>query len=212
MSRPYTLHGYWRSSASWRVRWALLLKQIPFDYVPVNILKGENKGDEYLKLNPTGLLPMLSTPESERIVQSMAMLEYLDQVHPNPCLFGDTPIQGAMIRTLCEIINADTAPLQTPRVQKHHSSDAAAQTLWAQDWIRSGLRSFSMIRPQDAIYSARETLSAADLVLIPQVYNALRYKIDVAAEFPELMRIYDLCLSTPAGLQASPDHQSDAQR
>ncbi len=210
MSRPYTLYGYWRSSASWRVRWALLLKKVPFDTVPVNLLKGEHRSDAHLAINPTGLLPMLVTPESEKLVQSMAILSYLDEVYASPPLFGSTALQGAQIRALCEIINADTAPLQSPRVQKRHHVDAAEQVLWAQDWIRAGLSSFSKVRPAGATYAAGETLSAADLFLVPQIYNALRYKIDVAAEFPELMRIYELCLETPEGARAAPDKQRDA--
>jgi len=211
MSRPYTLHGYWRSSASWRVRWALLVKKVPFDTVPVNLLKGEHKSDAYLSLNPSGLVPLLTTPEGEHLSQSMAILQFLEERFPNPSLFGGgDALAGARIRALCEIINADTAPLQSPRVQKRHTSDPAAQILWAQEWIRSGLRTFSECRPADATFAASSSLSAADLFVVPQIYNALRYKIDVAAEFPELMRIYDLCLGTSEGLRASPDQQADA--
>jgi maleylacetoacetate isomerase len=210
MSRPYKLYGYWRSSASWRVRWAMMLKKLPFDYVPVNLLKGEHKGPEHLKLNPSGLVPMLVTPEDVKIVQSLAILEYLESEFPNPPLFGKSSLEGAQIRSLCEIINADTAPLQTPRVQKRHSADADEQAQWAREWIRAGLKSFAALRPQGAHFAAGEALSAADLLLVPQIYNALRYKIDVAAEFPALMEIYDRCLETEDGRRASPEKQADA--
>jgi len=210
MSRPYVLHGYWRSSASWRVRWALLLKKVPFDYVPVNLLKAENKSNLHLKLNPTGLLPMLTTPDGTRLVQSMAILEYLDEVFPIPHIFGNSALESAQIRALCEIINADTAPLQAPRIQKRHSSDSAEQTLWAQEWIRAGLKSFASLRHKDGMFSAGDTITAADLLLIPQIYNALRYRLDVNEEFPELFEIYERCLATDEGSRAVPDMQSDA--
>lgn len=210
MSRPYILYGYWRSSASWRVRWAMLLKKVAFEYVPVNILKGEHKSEAHLKINPTGLLPIVTLPTGESIVQSMAILEYLEEMFPNPRLFGNTTVEGAQIRALCEVINADTAPLQSPRVQKRHSRDSAEQTLWVQEWIRSGLKSFAALRPKGGMCAVGDTLSAADLLLVPQIYNALRYHLDVAQEFPELFEIYDRCLSTDEGLRASPDNQSDA--
>ncbi len=210
MSRPYQLHGYWRSSASWRVRWALLLKKVPFDLIPVNLLKGEHRFEKHLQLNPAGLVPVLVTPEGETLVQSMAILQYLEELYPTPRLFGDTALEGAQIRALCEIINADTAPLQTPRVQKLHSADEAEQLKWAQHWIRKGLTSFREQRPQGATFSHGSTLSAADLFLVPQVYNAIRYKIDVATEYPELMAIYDACLETSEGHRSSPSQQPDA--
>lgn len=188
----------------------MLLKKVPFDYVPVNLLKGEHRGDEFRKINPAGLVPVLVTPQGDKLVQSLAILQYLEDLYSAPALFGKSPEEGVRIRALCEIINSDTAPLQSPRVQKRHSLDSADQALWAQEWIRIGLRSFDQQRKKGDAFAFGKTLSAADLVLVPQVYNAIRYKVDVADEFPELMRIYDHCLATDEGQRAAPDQQSDA--
>jgi maleylacetoacetate isomerase len=210
MSRSYQLYGYWRSSASWRVRWAMLLKKIPYESMPVNLLKGEHRDNAHLEINPAGLVPVLITPEGETLVQSMAILQYLEELYPRPSLFGRDSLEGAKIRGLCETINADTAPLQTPRVQKYHSPDSSQQIRWAQEWIYRGLKTFDALRPKSAAMSASDSVSAADLFLVPQIFNALRYQINVGTEFPELMRIYESCLATREGMESSPDNQPDA--
>jgi maleylacetoacetate isomerase len=208
-----TLYGYWRSSASWRVRWALTHKGLPFDYVPVNLLKGEHRSAENMARNPSGFVPSLRLEDGKSFLhQSLAIIHYLEDQYPqSPRLFPATPLAKAQILSLCEIINADTAPLQKPAVFKWHSSSEEEQRAWNQKWIREGLAAYdrgsSMLRGR---FSVGDSLSAADLFLIPQIYNGLRYKIDVAQEFPKLYSIYEHCLKLESCQKSCPEAQVDA--
>lgn len=210
------LYGYWRSSASWRVRWAFELKKIPYEYVPVNILKGEHRAEEHLRRNPMGALPVLETAPGQFVSQSMSQILWLEENFARePYLFGRDRGDRYKIIELCELINADTAPLQTPRVQKVHSADDAEKAKWAQHFIRAGLEAFEKnlkLLNRSGNYCLGMMLTAADLFLIPQVYNAYRYKIDVDQEFPLIAKIYKHCLSEEACAKASPENQADAQK
>lgn len=209
------LYTYWRSSASWRVRWALEMKEISFESHPVNLLTGENKSAEHLARNSLGLLPVLEVDNGIYLSESMAILEWIEEVYHlrGPSLFPGTPLERARVRQLCEIINSDTAPLQTPRAQKRHHADPASQKSWAQDFIRQGLKAFDeSSRALRKTFSVYNDVSAADLFLVPQIYNALRYEIDVAAEYPELYQIYTNSLKTEACKKSLPEAQPDAPK
>jgi maleylacetoacetate isomerase/maleylpyruvate isomerase len=208
-----TVYGYWRSSASWRVRWALAHKGLPYDYVPVNLLKGEHRSPENLARNPSGFVPSLRLEDGKSfLAQSMAIVNYLEEKYPqNSRLFPADPLAKAQVISLCEIINADTAPLQKPSVAKFHGDTDEKRNAWVQHWIREGLGAFDRAsQPLRGTYSFSDQVSAADMFLIPQVYNALRYKIDVAQEFPALHKIYERCLSLEACQKSSPESQLDA--
>ncbi len=207
------LYGYWRSSASWRVRWALLLKGIPFEYKAINLLKGENKSPEHLKRSPLGSVPVLEINSELHLTESMAIIEWIEEVYTlkGPALFPGLPVERAYIRSLCEMINSDTGPLQTPAVQKRHSGDVEEQKKWAQDFISRGLNAYDLASQNcSGTFSFADQISAADLFLIPQIYNALRYEVAVAKDFPRLFKIYESALSTPAALASSPEKQIDA--
>lgn len=206
------LYGYWRSSASWRVRWALEIKQIPFNYIPVNLLTGENKSPEHLARSPMGSLPVFETETGKFLSESMAIIEWIEEVFSlkGPVFFPGTPWERAKIRELCEIINSDTAPLQTPRVQKRHSADAAEQKLWAQDFMRSGLKVFDeSSKALRGKFSFQNDLTAADLFLVPQIYNALRFELPVESEFPALFQIYQECRALPSCIKSAPESMPD---
>jgi maleylacetoacetate isomerase len=204
------LYGYWRSSASWRVRWAFALKKVDFRYVPINLLKGEHKAPEHLKRNPAGAVPVLELPSGEFIAQSMAQLFWMEEAYGGISLFlKDKPARYKVLE-LCELINADTAPLQTPRAQKAHSSDAKEQKKWAQNFIFSGLESFEKsLASCSGIYCVGDSLSAADLFLIPQIYNAKRFEVDLSA-FPKISGIWEECFKTPECKFSAPENQVDA--
>jgi maleylacetoacetate isomerase len=209
------LYGYWRSSCSWRVRWALNLKEVAYEYVPVNLLKDENRSPEHLKRNALGALPVLEINNEFYLSQSLPILEWIDEVYAlkGPSLFPGTPLERAHVRALCEIINADTGPIVMPRVQKAASPDPAGRTAWVQPWIREGLKAFDITSHHSrGQFSFQDRVSAADLCLIPQIYNARRYEIDVQKEFPELFRIWERCLATESCLKASPEQQPDAPK
>jgi maleylacetoacetate isomerase len=213
MNPKLTLYSYWRSSASWRVRWALELKGLAYECKTVNLLKVENREKSYLEKNPAGLLPLLEVDGQKRVGQSMAILSFLEALAPKPELFGKDAWEKAKIFEFCETINADTAPLQTPRAQKRHSADEAERKAWAQEFIRAGLgvcEKLATLSVGSFVFGNQP--SAADLFLIPQVYNAKRYEIPVDAEFPRLAAIYEHAMGTLACKKAAPDAQSDAQK
>jgi maleylpyruvate isomerase len=213
MPKMINLYGYWRSSATWRVRWALEIKGIPYNYVPVNILSGETQKPEHLARHPLGMLPVLETEDGQMISESLAMIEWIEEVFnlKGPSLYPGSALDRAQIRMLCETINADTAPLQTPRVQKRHSSDAAEKLAWAQHFVREGLKAFDVLSSKTrGTFSHRNDLSAADLCLVPQIYNALRFDIDVKSEFAGLFKIYEHCRKLQSCENASPEKQKDA--
>lgn len=205
------LYGYWRSSASWRVRWGLELKKLPFTYVPVNILSGENKKSEHLARNPMGALPVLDTGRGVLLSESLAILEYLEEEYKGYALYPGSALDRAQVRALCEIVNSGIAPLQTPRAQNRHSSNADEKSAWAQDFIRQGLQVYDRLSSSErGAYSFRDQVTAADLCLVPQVYNARRYGIEMAKDFPKLHEIYERCMQTPECRKAAPESQSDA--
>ncbi len=213
MNHKYRLYSYWRSSASWRVRWALELKKIPYECQYINLLKAENLSQEYISKNPSGLLPLLEKPDGQTLSQSMAILLYLESEHPQISLLGSSNWEKFKIIEFSEIINADTAPLQTPRAQKKHSSDENEKKKWAQHFIYSGLKVCNDILPkQNSIFTFGANLSLADIFLIPQIYNALRYEVPVEKDFPKLMQIYKNAMATHECLLASPAQQGDAQK
>ncbi len=207
------LYGYWRSSNSWRVRWALDLKKVDYKYIPIDLLKGENQQPAHLARHPLGALPVVEINQGIYLSQSMAILDWIEEVYSlkGPALFPGLPLERAKIRELCEIINSDTMPLQSPRVQKKYSSNAIDQKSWASHFIREGLRAFDVIsRVTRKTYSFQDQITAADICLIPQIYNANRYGIDMPKEFPELWAIYERVIKTESCFKASPEQQADA--
>lgn len=210
------LYGYWRSSASWRVRWALEIKKVPYDYVPVNILKNEHKEAAHLARNPFGLLPAFEMSPGNFLSESMAILWWIEENCEGTKIFGSTakgadPMSRYKILQLAEYINSDTAPLQSPRVQKMHSSDAKAGAKFAKHFIREGLAAYqAMAKSTAGKFSVGDSVTAADLFLIPQLYNARRFEIDVANEFPLLASIDRACYATSECKRSSPEAQVDA--
>jgi maleylacetoacetate isomerase/maleylpyruvate isomerase len=207
------LYGYWRSSATWRVRWGFELKGVKYDYVPVNILKKENHERAHLARNPAGALPVLEIEPGRYLAESLAILEWLGETYPKqgPSLYPGDAYARAKIRQLCEIINSGTAPLQTPHAQGQHSADTQERQKWARYWIERGLKIFDQVSaPGRGLYSVGDQPTAADLCLVPQIYNAKRFGVDVKAVAPELLKIFDRALSTPACHRAAPEQQVDA--
>lgn len=206
------LYGYWRSSASWRARWGFELKRVAYEYVPVNILKREHKGPEHLRRNPLGALPVMEV-NGTFVCESLAMLEWMDESFPKQGapLYPRTPLERAQVRALCEIINSETGPLQTPRAQNRHSQDLEEKNAWARDFIREGLAAYDKLsQAVRGSWSFGDQVTAADICLIPQIYNALRYSIPVADEFPALHALFERALRTEECLRASPEKQIDA--
>jgi maleylacetoacetate isomerase len=204
-----TLFHYWRSSSSWRVRWALAHKRIPAEYIAVSLLSGESESPEHLARNPLGYVPVLEVTDSagqtRRLIESIAILEWLEETFPKNPILPKDPWKRAQVRQLVEIINADTQPLQNLAPQELHSSDPAEKKRWAQHWIKNGLHAYETVARETArIYSVGDELSVADFCLIPQVYNARRYDIDLTP-YPTVLRICESAEKTESWKAAEPE-------
>ncbi len=206
------LYGYYRSSAAYRVRIALNLKGIAHSHVPVNLLHSEQKDEEYNALNPQGLVPTLRLESGECIGQSTAILEYLESEYPDIPLLPAKAIEAAKVRAWANTIACDIHPLNNLRVQKYITGEldaSEAQKIdWLYHWIDQG---FSALEQEilAAPYCFGESLTLADVYLIPQVYNALRFKQDLSA-YPKIMSVYEACNCEAAFAAAAPEQQADA--
>ncbi|KAF0699410.1 Aste57867_10018 [Aphanomyces stellatus] len=209
------LHSYWRSSCSWRVRIALALKNIHYDYVPVNLLKGEQVGDEFAAVNPNKRVPTLEI-DGHILNQSGAIIEYLDETHPSPALLPKDAFARAQVRNLCGIIGCDIQPVQNLAVLKRaalklpESEHAGEKAAWGREWIERGFDVLEEeLQKTAGTYCFGDIITMADLYLDPQVYNANRFKVDMA-KYPTIARIQATLAAHPAFVAAHPSKQPDA--
>jgi maleylacetoacetate isomerase len=209
------LHGYFRSSASYRVRIALNLKGLEYDSVPVNLLAGEQKSDAYRKLNPQGLVPLLADGE-HRLTQSLAIMEYLEETHPAPPLLPQTRPERARVRALALAIACEMGPLCNSGPLGFLGSELglseAQKTLWYHHWMKKGfdaLEALLVAGPDTGSYCHGASPTMADCLLVPQMFNARRYGFDLTP-YPTLLRIDARCATHPAFIAAHPMRQPDA--
>lgn len=206
------LFTYFRSSAAYRVRIALNLKGIEHRLTPVNLLTDEQQGAAYRALNPQGLLPALKLDSGELLTQSTAILEYLEAVYPQTPLLPADAIAAAQVRAWANLIACDIHPVDNLRVLKYLKGtlniSEDEKTAWYLHWIREG---FDVLEPQlkAAPYCNGAEVSLADLYLIPQVYNALRFNLDMSA-YPKIQSIWEACNALPAFDAARPENQPDS--
>ncbi len=207
------LYSYFRSSAAYRVRIALNLKGIAHILQPVNLLKGEQSGTEYLKVNPQGLLPALETEEGV-LAQSLAMLEYLEETHPEHPLLPENAWQKAQVRNLMYAISCDIHPIDNLRVLKYLSNELKVteeqKVTWYRHWVVEGFNKIEAMLPGgDFCFGDSPTL--ADACLVPQVYNALRFEVDMT-HYPKIAKVYEHCNHIQAFIKARPENQPDAPK
>ena len=209
------LHNYFRSSTSVRVRAALNLKGLAFDYVPLSLLKGEQASAEHLALNPSGLVPTLVTPQGA-LPQSMAILEWLEEVYPEPALLPGDPWGRARVRSLANIVALDIHPVNNLRILKHleteYGVDAQGKAAWFRKWANAGMLAMETRLAGEAEtgeFCHGDTVGLADLCLYAQVLNNARFGVDMAA-YPTISRIHANCMAIPALEQAAPANQVDA--
>jgi maleylacetoacetate isomerase len=185
-----TLYDYWRSSASYRVRIALNLKGLAYERVPVNLLEREQAGGDYLARNPQGLVPVLEA-DGQRITQSLAIIAWLDDTHPAPVLIPADPASRAHVLALAYAIACDIHPLNNLRVLRQLSSmgiEQAARDDWYRHWIIEGFDALeALAAPRAGRFLCGETPTLADICLVPQMYNARRFEIQLDA-WPTLVR------------------------
>lgn len=210
------LHNYFRSSASFRVRIALELKGLPYEYLPVHLVKGEHKAAAYAAVSPSLLVPTLETDAGERLGQSMAIIEYLDETHPQPPLLPREPVDRARVRALAQLVACEIHPLNNMRVLKYlvHQLklDEETKTTWYRHWVRDGLQAFERelaALPQGR-YSFGDTPTLADCLLVPQIFNGKRYDVDFSG-LPRTMAAFDACMAHPAFQKAQPSACPDAE-
>jgi maleylacetoacetate isomerase/maleylpyruvate isomerase len=203
------LYNYFRSSASFRVRIALALKGLPYDYVPVHLVKGEHKQAGYAAVSPSGLVPTLETDEGQLLGQSMAIIEYLDETHPEPPLLPADPLGRAQVRALAQLIACEIHPLNNLRVLKYLvrelKVEEEAKNTWYRHWVRSGLQAFEaeLQRLPAGRFCYGNTPTLADCCLVPQVFNGQRFKVDFSG-LTRTMAAFDACMQHPAFQQAQP--------
>lgn len=211
------LYSYWRSSAAYRVRIALNLKRLHYEIVPVHLVRdgGEQHADTYHSINPQELVPTLA--HGHRLLrQSMAIIEYIDETWPEPPLLPTSARDRARARGLAQLMACDIHPLNNLRVLQYFDGTwnvpSPEREEWVRHWIRVGFDSLEALLSQHlatGTYCDGELPGLADCCLIPQVYNAQRFSLDLAA-WPTIKRIYDACLLLPAFDAARPENQPDA--
>lgn len=215
--KPPVLHGYWRSSAAYRVRIALNLKGIDYESATVHLVRdgGEQHSPAYRALNPQRLVPALVVGDTV-ITQSLAIIEYLEETGPAPALLPPDAAGRARVRSLAQIIACDVHPLQNLRVLNYLAGELGAgqeqRTAWARHWIAEGLRAFEerLARsPDTGAFCHGDTPGLADACLVPQLFNARRFECPLDA-WPTLCRIDQACRELPAFRAAAPEAQADA--
>ena len=210
------LYGYWRSSASYRTRIALHLKGLAFEYMPVHLVRdgGEQKQANYTELNPVGLVPTLIDGDLV-LNQSLAIIEYLDAKHPQARLIPADPAQAAIVRSLALDMAAELQPITNLRVLQYLTGTLGvadeARLTWIHHWVATTFAAFEKRLAQFAgTYCVGDTVTLADVCLVPQVYNAKRFQVDLTP-YPRLMGVYERLQSLAAFQQAQPEAQPDAE-
>lgn len=209
------LYTYFRSSAAFRVRIALNLKGLAYEPAFVHLGKGEHRQPAYAAVNPQGLLPALEV-DGVLLAQSIAIMEYLEEAHPQPPLLPKHPLGRARVRSLSLIVACEIHPLNNPRVLKYvkntlgHSQEEI--DAWYRHWIADGLAKLEaeLGRPGTGRHCHDDAPSMADCCLVPQIFNAQRFACDLKP-YPTVMRVFDACMRLEAFDRAQPDKQPDAQ-
>jgi len=209
------LYSYFRSSAAYRVRIALNLKGIAYDTVPVHLLKegGENRRPEFRAINPQMRVPALVAPGGEVLTQSLAIIEYLDEIKPEPSLLPKDPIPRARARAIADIIACDIHPMNNVGslryLKREMHQEQPAIDAWYHHWVIDGFKAAEAL-VQPGPYSLGANVTLADVFLVPQVANARRLKVPLEA-FPRIVAIETACLRLDAFDRARPENQADAE-
>jgi maleylacetoacetate isomerase len=210
------LYTYFRSSAAFRVRIALNLKRLAYEPVFVHLAKGEHRQPQYAEVNPQALLPTLELDDGTRLTQSLAIIEWLDEKHPVPALLPKDALEQARVRSLAYLVACEIHPLNNLRVLQHLKR-ALGQSQeqidhWYRHWIADGLAKLEaeLARPGTGKFCHGDAPSMADCCLVPQIFNAKRYKSELTP-YPVTLRIFENCMKLEAFDRAQPAKQPDAE-
>jgi len=209
-----TLHNYFRSSASWRVRIALALKGLDYDYLPVHLVKQEQSAPGFVAASSTGLVPLLVDGE-HRLHQSLAIIEYLDETHPEPPLLPRDAPGRARVRALAQDIACEIHPLNNLRVLRYLTQTLGvgedAKGAWIRHWVEDGLAAVErQLAAAPSTFCHGETPGLADCALVPQIFNAQRFKCGLD-HVPNVMRVHAACMAHPAFESTQPSACPDAE-
>jgi len=211
------LIGYFRSSAAFRVRIALNLKGVAVEHASRHLRKGEQAAPDYVALNPQKLVPAMVLDSGDVLTQSLAILEYLEETHPEPPLLPQDPVDRARVRALALICTADIHPIQNLRVMAYlrdnFGQSEESAFAWSRHWIDTGFEAYEASvagHRKTGLLSHGDHPTMADLCLIPQVFNAARFKVDMK-KYPTIQRIFEASMKLPAFDAAQPSRQPDAE-
>ena len=214
------LYTYWRSSAAYRVRIGLSIKGLPYDSAPVHLLRdgGEHLKESYTEVNPQQQVPSLELDDGTILTQSLAILEYLDETYPEPPLLPTEPVDRARVRALTQVIACDIHPINNLNVLGYLINDMKVpqdnRVVWYRHWIENGFPAFEKLLTRSdktGKFCHGDTPTLADVLLVPQVYNARRFDVDLT-DFPEIRRIEKNCLALESFQAAIPEAQIDAHK
>lgn len=213
------LYTYWRSSAAYRVRIGLALKGMDAEHIPVHLVRdgGEHLNPSYGAINPQNLVPSLVLDGGEILTQSLAILEYLDEIKPEPAFLPQDALSRAHARALAQAVAVDIHPLNNLRVLNYLTEtqgfEAGDKEIWCQQWINTGFSGLEKLLEQSAHtgeFCFGDAPGLADICLVPQVYNARRFNVDLTP-YPNILRIDENCCTLAAFETAKPENQPDAQ-
>lgn len=211
------LYNAWRSSASFRVRIALNLKGLPYEYVPVNLVKGGQFAEAFRSLNPSELVPVLALADGSVATQSLAIIEYLEEKYPQPPLLPHDPLERAYVRSVALAIACEIHPLNNLRVLRYLVNTLGvseeAKNAWYRHWVEQGLAQLEarlVAERRTGRYAFGDQVTLADACIVPQIFNAQRFDCRLD-HVPTIMRIFDACMKLPAFVDAQPSRQPDAE-
>jgi maleylpyruvate isomerase len=210
------LYGFFRSSAAFRVRIALNLKRLDYESAFIHLRRGDQRQPGFLEVNPQGLVPALET-DGQMLIQSLPIIEYLDERHPEPPLLPGDAAGRARVRALAAIVACDIHPINNLRVlrylQRSLGHDQAVVATWYNHWIDIGFGAFEELLagdPRTGVFCHGDVPGLADIALVPQVFNAGRYSLDLAP-YPTIVLIYESCMKLDAFAAARPERQPDQE-
>ncbi len=211
------LHNYFRSSTSVRVRVALNIKGLAYDYVAHHLRRGEQRGEAYRAINRQMLVPSLVLADGTVLTQSLAIMEYLDETHPEPPLLPVEPVARARVRAIAQMITCEIHPLNNLRVlnelRSRFGAGDEAVNAWFRHWVAetfAPLEEMLAADPATGTFCQGDRPGMADICLFAQVLNNRRFEVDMK-RYPTISRLYDACASDPAFVQAMPENQPDAE-